>query len=72
MNTSNEGLAKHTSSYTEEMEWENVKIVAREGGWTGQKFLERIESLRKKNKGIMPQNYFNQLEDWQSTSYPYF
>ena len=72
MNTNDGGLAKHTSICREEIEWENAKIVAREERWTQRKFLEGIESLREKNKGITPLNTYNQLEQWQSTLYPYF
>ena len=52
MNTNDGGLAKHTSTCTEEIKWENAKIVGREERWTKRKFLEGIESLREKNKGI--------------------
>ena len=72
MNTNDGGLAKHTSTCTEEIKWENAKIVGREERWTQRKFLEGIESLREKNKGITPLNNYNQLEQWQSTLYPYF
>ena len=72
MNTNDGGLAKHMSTCNREIEWENAKIVGREGGWTQRKFLEGIESLREKNKGIIPLNNFNQLEHWQSTLYPFF
>ena len=72
MNTNDGGLAKHMSTCDREIEWENAKIVGREGGWTQRKFLEGIESLREKNKGIIPLNNFNQLEHWQSTLYPFF
>ena len=72
MNTNDGGLAKHMSTCNREIEWENAKIVGREGGWTQRKFLEGIESLREKNKGIIPLNNFNQLEHCQSTLYPFF
>ena len=72
MNTNDGGLAKHTSTCTEEIDWENAKIVGREQRWTQRKYLEGIESLREKNKGITPLNSFNQLEQWQSTLLPFF
>ena len=50
---------------------ENAKIVGREQRWTQRKFLEGIESPREKNKGITPLNSFNQLEQWQSTQFPF-
>ena len=72
MNTNDGGLAKHSSTCNEEIKWEDAKIVGREERWTQRKFLEGIESLREKNKGITPLNSYNQLEQWQSTLYPYF
>ena len=72
MNTNDGGLAKHTPICTEEIKWENAKIVGRETKWTQRKFLEGIESLREKNRGITPLNSFNQLEQWQSTLYSFF
>ena len=72
MNTNDGGLAKHSSYCNEEIKWEDAKIVGREERWTQRKFLEGIESLREKNKGITPLNSYNQLEQWQSTLYPYF
>ena len=74
--TNDGGLAKHMSRCNREIEWENEKIVGREGGLTQRKcerkFLEGIESLREENKGIIPLKFFNQLEHWQSTLYPLF
>ena len=72
MNTNDGGLAKHAATCDKEIRWENAKIVGREKGWTQRKYLEGIESLREKNKGITPLNSYNQLEQWQSTLYPYF
>ena len=72
MNTNDGGLAKHTATCTEEIDWKNAKIVGREQRWTQRKYLEGIESLREKNKGITPLNSFNQLEQWQSTLFPFF
>ena len=72
MNTNDGGLAKHSSTCSHEIKWENAKIVGREAGWTQRKYLEGIESLREKSKGVTPLNNFNQLEQWQSTLYPFF
>ena len=66
MNTSDGGLAKHASTCTEEIDWENAKIIGREKRWTQRKYLEGIETLRQKNKGITSLNNYNRLEQWQS------
>ena len=57
---------------TEEIDWENAKIIGREKRWTQRKYLEGIETLRQKNKGITPLNNYNRLEQWQSVLYPFF
>ena len=72
MNTNDGGLAKHSSTCEKEIKWEDAKIIGREQRWTQRKFLEGIESLREKNKGITPLNSYNQLEQWQSTLLPFF
>ena len=54
MNTNDGGLAKHSSACTEEIDWENARIVGRERGWTQRKYLEGIESLRQKKTGNNP------------------
>ena len=72
MNTNDGGLAKHSTTCTDEIEWNQARIVAREERWTQRKYLEGIESLREKHKGITPLNTYNQLEQWQSTLYPFF
>ena len=72
MNTNDGGLAKHSSTCEKEIKWEGSKIIGREPRWTQRKFLEGIESLREKTKGITPLNNYNQLEQWQSTLYPFF
>ena len=46
---------------TSEIDWENAKIVGRESRWTQRKCLEGIETLREKNKGVVPLNAYNQL-----------
>ena len=72
MNTNDGGLAKHSTTCAEEIKWDDAKIVGREQRWTQRKYLEGIESLRERNKGITPLNNYNQLEQWQSTLYPFF
>ena len=68
MNTNDGGLARHATTCTEEIKWENAKITGREQ----RKYLEGIESLRDKKRGITPLNNYNQLEQWQSTLYALF
>ena len=72
MNTGDGGLARHAIACEQNIDWERAKIVGRESRWTQRKFLEGIESLRQKNKGIAPLNNYNQLEQWQSTLYKCF
>ena len=72
MNTNDGGLAKHSTTCNAGIKWEEAKIVAREERWTQRKFLEGIESLREKKRGITPLNTYNQMEQWQSTLYPFF
>ena len=72
MNTNDGGLAKHSTTCNADIKWDEARIVAREGRWTQRKFLEGIESLREKNRGITPLNTYNQMEQWQSTLYPFF
>ena len=66
------GLARHSTTCTHEIDWENAKIVGRESRWTQRKCLEGIETLREKNKGVVPLNAYNQLDQWQSTLYAFF
>ena len=72
MNTGDGGLARHAVECTEEIDWENAKIVGRERRWTQRKYLEGVESLRQRNKGVTPLNSFNQLEQWQPVLYTLF
>ena len=72
MNTGDGGLAKHASTCPHEVDWENAKIVGREKGWTQRKYLEGIESLRMKSKGVTPLNSYNQLEQWQPVLFELF
>ena len=61
-----------STTCTHEIDWENAKIVGREQRWTQRKYLEGIETLRKKNEGITPLNAYNKLEQWQPVLYAYF
>ena len=54
MNTNDGGLARHAATCTEDIDWDNARIIGREKGWTQRKYLEGIESLPLKNKGITP------------------
>ena len=72
MNDGDGGLAKHASTCSQEVDWENAKIVGKEQKWTQRKYLEGIETLRQKNGGKIPLNNYNQLEQWQSTIYSFF
>ena len=47
MNANDEGLAKHTSTGTEEIDWENTKIVGREQKWTQRKYLDQANNNRR-------------------------
>ena len=71
MNDGDGGLAKHASFCTKGINWEGARIVARESKWTQRKFLEGIETIKEKNKGIHPLNAYNKMEQWQSTIYSF-
>ena len=71
MNTEDGGLAKHASVCPAEINWEKGKIIGREPKWTQRKFLEGIETLKQKNRGITPLNSYNKMEQWQSTVYAF-
>ena len=46
--------------------------MGQERRWTQRKYLEGVESLRQKNKGVIPLNSYNQLEQWQPVLYTLF
>ena len=71
MNDGDGGLAKHASFCRKGINWEGARIVARESKWTQRKFLEGIETIKEKNKGIHPLNAYNKMEQWQSTIYSF-
>ena len=72
MNEGDGGLARYSTTCTHEIDWENARVVGREQRWTQRKYLEGIETLRKKNDGRMPLNTYNKLEQWQPILYSYF
>ena len=71
MNDGDGGLARHATVCPHDIDWDNAKIVNKEQGWSQRKYLEGIESLRQKNRGITPLNSYNQLEQWQSVIYSF-
>ena len=71
MNEGDGGLARHATICPHDIDWDNAKIVSKEQGWTQRKYLEGIESLRQKNRGITPLNSYNQMEQWQSVIYSF-
>ena len=71
MNKADGGLAKHASKCSAGINWEGAKIVGRERKWTQRKYLEGIETLKQKNRGVAPLNSYNKMEQWQSVIYAY-
>ena len=71
MNTGDGGLAKHASVCSAGINWEGARIIGREPKWTQRKYLEGIETLKQKNKGISPLNNYNKMEQWQSVIYSF-
>ena len=72
MNERDGGLAKHAASCQQGIDWENAKIVAKEENWTQRKLLEGIETLRLKDKGIIPLNQYNQMDQWKGVLHTLF
>ena len=72
MNEGDGGLAKHASVCEEEIDWENSRIVGKEKKWTQRKYLEGIETLREKQKGKIPLNDYNHMEQLKPILYPFF
>ena len=72
MNEGDGGLARHSTTCPHDIDWENARIVGREQRWTQRKYLEGIETLRKKNEGRIPLNSYNKLEQWQPVLYSFF
>ena len=71
MNDGDGGLAKHAASCSKGIDWENTKIIGREPRWHQRKYLEGIETLKLKNKGITALNSYNKMEQWQSVIYSF-
>ncbi len=71
MNTGDGGLAKHSAACEQQIKWEEARIVGRESRMTQRKYLEGIESLKEKGKGVVPLNSYNQLEPWQPVIFEY-
>ena len=72
MNGGDGGLAKHAASCSKGIDWEKVKIIGKESGWTQRKYLEGIDTLRQKHEGKVPLNAYNQMEQWQGLLYTLF
>ena len=71
MNDKDGELAKHSSVCDAGIDWQNARIVGKEKNWTQRKYLEGVETLKQKSKGIIPLNNYNQLEHWQGTIYSF-
>ena len=71
MNAGDGGLAKHASICSAGINWDGAGIVGREPKWTQRKYLEGVETLKQKNKGINPLNNYNKMEQWQSVIYSF-
>ena len=72
MNDRDGGLAKHAVSCDQDIDWENARIVGKEGSWTQRKLLEGIETLRQKDRGIAPLNQYNQMDQWKGVLHSLF
>ena len=55
-----------------EVDWEHSKIITKEQNWTQRKMLEGIETLRQKNKGKIPLNQYNQMDQWSGLLHSLF
>ena len=71
MNTGDGGLAKHSTHCGEAVKWEKAKIIGKEINTTKRKFLEGIETLKERSRGVIPLNTYNQMDPWQPTIYAY-
>ena len=71
MNTGDGGLAKHNTTCSQSINWEEAKIIGKERNTMQRKFLEGIMTLKEKSKGIIPLNNYNQMEPWQPTVYAF-
>ena len=71
MNDNDGGLARHSTVCNAGIDWENAKIIGKERRWTQRKYLEGVESIKERSKGVTPLNSYNQLEHWQGTIYSF-
>ena len=71
MNTGDGGLAKHSTTCEQPINWRDAKIIGREMKTTQRKFLEGIMTLKEKRKGRIPLNSYNQMEPWQPVVFQY-
>ena len=71
MNSGDGGLAKHSSMCEKSVNWEDAKIIGREKHTSKRKYLEGIETLKEKSRGIIPLNSYNQMEPWQPTIFAF-
>jgi len=71
MNSGDGGLAKHSSICEKSVNWEDARIIGRERHTSKRKYLEGIETLKEKSRGIIPLNSYNQMEPWQPTIYAF-
>ena len=72
MNSGDGGPARHIVTCGQEIDWERGKIIGKEKEWTQRKYLEGIESLRRKNQGIEPLNNYDQLKQWEPVFFSLF
>ena len=72
MNARDGGLAKHAASCQQGINWEKAKVVAKEENWTQRKLLVGIETLRLKDKGVIPLNQYNQVDQWKGLLHTLF
>ena len=67
MNTGDGGLAKHSTTCEQPINWEGAKIVGRESKMTQRKFLEGVITLKERGKGRIPLNAYNPGNPWYSS-----
>ena len=72
MNDGDGGLAKHSTICEHGIDREKAKIVGKERRIHQRKYLEGIETLRHKDREVMPLDNYNQMEQWQPTLYSFF
>ena len=71
MNDNDGGLAKHSTTCNAGIDWENAKIIGKERRWSQRKYLEGVESIKERSRGITPLNSYNKMEHWQETIYSF-